>query len=402
MAELPSVLGRFERSPLIILVTGRTAVARVGGISAIRRHVATAERLGLEPTVLFPASMKALGAEIAGELEGSVRCLAADAFTDQAGSDDDSALVIAGDWFISPAAIVDFEAKTRGPAVARFIDRKRIVAPLARMRIGNLRALIPQAGDNPVSELINAAAPDDADIVSLGVSDRHRLSDNVAIRRCEAKLFGLHRLEHEPWHVRAFERLLAIPVATRLAATPIAPAHLSLAKILIALAAAWLLAQQGYWSGVGGALLYLLSRLFDAAAGDLARAAVRQASRGDRLDVIGDFATQVAVVWALALRGDTGAIAVLLGVVTTAGLVVSGALAYQRVYRTVWQCHARGNHVSTSRDNFASRFARRNGPAYGLLLAALFGRLDLFLAAAAFASHLFYVLWLRAARMTTR
>jgi len=400
VAELPHVLGRFERSPVIILVTGRTAVARVGGISTIRRHVATAERLGLEPTVLFPASMKALGAEIAGELEGSVRCLAADAFANEASRNDDSTLVIAGDWFISPTAIVDFAAKTTGPAVARFVDRDRVVAPLARMKIGDLRALIPHAGDNPVSELINAAVPEDANVVSLGASDRHRLSDNVAIQRCETKLFGLHRLEHDPWHVRAFERLLAIPVAIRLAATPVAPAHLSLARIVLALASAWVLLQPGYWSGVGGALLYLLSRVLDAASGDLARAAVRQKSRGDKLDVVGDFATQIAVVWAIALRPGAAELSVLLGAVATLGLIASAGLAHRRVYRSVWKSHAYGGHVAVASDNFASRFARRNGPAYGLLLAALFGRLDLFLVAAALASHLFYVLWLRAVRTT--
>ena len=55
---------------MVILVTGRTAVARVGGISAIRRHVETAKRLGLDPLVLYPARMTALGAEIDAELDG--------------------------------------------------------------------------------------------------------------------------------------------------------------------------------------------------------------------------------------------------------------------------------------------------------------------------------------------
>jgi hypothetical protein len=65
------------------------------------------------------------------------------------------------------------------------------------------------------------------------------------------------------------------------------------------------------------------------------------------------------------------------------------------VLKPVWAADALGIRHRVRRDNFASRFSRANGPAYALLAAALLGRLDLFLWAAAITSHLFYLLWHR-------
>ena len=52
------------------------------------------------------------------------------------------------------------------------------------------------------------------------------------------------------------------------------------------------------------------------------------------------------------------------------------------------------SHAPAAGDEFVSRFVQRDGIAYALLFAAVTGNLDLFLLAAAVASHLFYVLWL--------
>ncbi len=394
--ELPPVLGRHERSPVIILVTGRTAVARVGGISAIRRHVATASRLGLTPIVVYPPRMTALGAEIDADLDGRAQCVPADAFRGQAGDNEtDEALVIAADWFVSPAALYAFGRQTRGAAVARFVDRGRVVAPVARIPVARLRAIVEHLGDAPVSELIDRAAAADAAVVELAVGDRHRLSDNVAIERCERKLFGLGSHRALPRSVLVFERYVAIPIARFLARTTITPLQVSLAKIFAGCLAVLTMTGGGYVRGVVAALLYLVSRILDAVAGDLSRAAVKPASRGERFDMTADLAIHVMLIWAIALRPDTGRREATAAFLLTIGLLVSCTLTYRRVLRPVWDAHVSRLRHRIRPDNFASRFWRRNGPAYSLLLAAGFGRLDLFLWGAALASHMFYVLWLR-------
>jgi len=396
--NLPSVLGHFAPIRAVILATGRTAVARVGGVTAVRRHVATANRLGLEPVVLFPARMKALGAEIAGEIDGRARCVSSDALADEAGKDEELALVIAGDWYVSPTAIIAFSHRTRGPAVARFVDRGRVVAPLARMPVQAIRALIPELGEHPAAELIDRAATVDTISVPLEVSERHRLSDNVAVRRCEAKLFGWIGNAAEGSAVSAVQRFLAIPMTRWLAATRTTPMHVAVVKIAAGIASAWVLAHKPYVAGLIGAALYFLSRVLDMVAGDLARAAVLEGSRGEKLDVAGDVIVLLLLVGALVLRSSSQNAAAL-GLVATAGILISTVTAYARVFRWNWQAEVKAGAYDPERrtaasDRFVSRFWRDNGLAYALLFGALIGRLDLVLWAAAAGAHAFYVLWL--------
>jgi phosphatidylglycerophosphate synthase len=395
MSALPAPLGAVERRAVIFLVTGRTAVARIGGISAIRRHVATASRLGLTPIVVYPPRFKTLGAEIDADLGGRARCVPADEADEVLGPDDADALVVAADWFISPAALYEFGKTKTGTAVVRFVDRGRVVAPVARLAVGRLRPVLGRLSDSPVSELMNEIVPADAEVVVLDAGERHRLSDNVAIERCERKLFGLGSQRKETKLSYMLERFVSIPIACALARTFITPIQVSLAKIIVTLLVVIKLTDPGYVDGIVAAVLYLASRILDAVAGDLARATVRPRARGDKLDVIGDFIAHHAIFWSIAARAGWPADLIAAAALASLGLAASGVMTYRRVLKPVWDAHSSGIRHRVRRDNFASRFARANGPAYAFLFAALLGRLDLFLWAAAFASHAFYLLWRR-------
>jgi hypothetical protein len=398
---LPPVLGKFTRTRVLVLVAGRTALARVGGIASVARHVATARRLGFDPIVIYPARMRALGAEIAGELNDETPCVPSADFVCAAGEDDALVLVIAGDWYVSPQAVVAFNDHTSGTAVARFEERGRWVAPVARMRCSDVRAVVARLEDGPPAELILSAADAGDEVVPLLVSERHRLSDNVAVEHCEDKLFASLGEGDEPWHVALLHDFVSIPMARRLARTRTTPAEIAAAKIVLGLGAAWMLTAGGYRSAVLAAALLVLSRILDAISADLARAAVRESPQNDRFDLAGDLAVQLAVVWAIAYRLGTTT-ATVLAAVASAGILVSAAVSYLRVFRRVWDAQARGERHDVPRANYGARFARRNGPAYGLLAAALLGRLDLFLWAAALVGHLFYLGWLRAKEPSTR
>ena len=151
----------------------------------------------------------------------------------------------------------------------------------------------------------------------------------------------------------------------------------------------------GYVLGVTAAALYLVSRVLDAVAGDLARAAVKPKARGDKFDVIGDLLAHLCIIWAIAARSGWATGQIVAALATTLGLLASGVMTYRRVLKPVWAAEALGIRHRVRRDNFASRFSRANGPAYAFVVAALVGRLDLFLWGTAFASHLFYLAWHR-------
>ena len=127
----------------------------------------------------------------------------------------------------------------------------------------------------------------------------------------------------------------------------------------------------------------------------------RDSAQNDPLDLAGDLAVQLGIVWAVAVRVGTST-AFVLALVASAGIVLAAAVSYRKVFRRVWAAQARGERHDVPKDNYGSRFARRNGPVYALLVTALVGRLDLFLWAAAIGSHLFYLGWLRTKERASR
>ncbi len=396
--ELPPVLGKATRDPVVLLVTGRTAVSRIGGMTAIARHAASVGRLGLEPLVLYPHEMKALGAEIAGQVDEATACIAADGFGAEAGPDDSLVLVIAGDWYISPHAIIEFSSGTRGRAAARFNDRGRTVAPMARITVGELRKIIPDLATNPSGELILKAAGSGAPGFELAVSQRHRLSDNVAVERAEKKLFGGLAGSTGPWPLKAAQARISFPLVRRLSAAGVPPLLVGAGKLVLGLLAAWMISALSYGSSVLGALLYLFARLLDGVPGELARTAVGDSSSPEKLELGGDTAVQVAIVFALA---GTTSLGPALAWVAAAGLVVSAYVAWARMLAPLWSARRAGRLYDTAPAGFAPRLASRDGAAYALLVTAVIGRTDLFLWAAALASHLHYLLWLLPAAKET-
>ncbi|HIF64346.1 MAG TPA: hypothetical protein EYG16_11955 [Deltaproteobacteria bacterium] len=394
--ELPPPLGCLEREPLVLLVTGRTAVATIGGMPSVARHAAVAERLGYEPLVLYPGSMRALGAEISGAVGQRVSCVPSNAFNTEAGDDDRQVLVLAGDWYVSPGAVVDFIESTTGPALARFNDRTREVAPLARMSVASLKRIIPALANTPSGELINRNSDANSMLVDLPATERHRLSDSVAVDRAETKLFNRAGVKRESPLLRLVQNYLTLPITRRLAATSVLPLHVSAAKIALGLLAAWVITAGSWLTGVAGALLFFLSRVLDGVSSDLARAAIKDGSSGEKADFYGDLAVMAAMLWALSGRADSGVHGELLASVAFAGVVLSAWLAWKRIFHAQWtrdRDRAPGFlHVRPA--SFASRFANRNGTAWALLLTTVAGRPDLFLWACAVAAHVYYLLWI--------
>jgi len=197
------------------------------------------------------------------------------------------------------------------------------------------------------------------------------------------------------WSAARVKRALVVPLVRALASSPIGARHVSIAKTVVGVLAAATLAVGGYWLGLAAALLLFGSRVLDATAGCLARAQVRDAPYRLEIDFGGDvlvlLATLVGAGFHLGGLGLATGPTPFLIAIGIAGVVMSAAVAYAVVLRGLWAATVDGGPVALSLARQTPRLAHRDGAAYGLLLAAIVGRVDLFLWAAAIASQLVWI-----------
>jgi hypothetical protein len=391
---------------LVVFVSSRGALATLAGVPSVERHVQAGRTLGLEVTVVYPPERRALGAEIRGLVEDDAACVPADQLGDHLASRAVSGdvLVLAAEWYLSMTAILAVRDAGTSPAFGRTCERGCISVPVARVSLREALAVAANLdAASAAATLANMLGPG-VPSVDLDSRGEQRLSDNVSTAHAEEKLvenlFGPQRA----LPVLRLRRTLAPLLARRFSETELGPAGISAIKLVVGLAAAWILGGSSYAAGLAGALLYFVARLIGASGIVLARASLSDNDVRENLDLAGDTVLHLALLWALAGGAAHDQGGVVLAAIATVGVLVSTGIAYVFVLRESREARRRGDAqaasgsgrsvTAASGDEFVSRFVQRDGIAYALLFAAVAGRLDLLLWAAAVASHLFYVLWL--------
>jgi hypothetical protein len=420
---------------LVVFVSSRGALATLAGVPSVERHVQAGRTLGFGVTVVYPPERRALGAEIRGLVDADVACIPADQLADHiaketgvapdrrreidtgesssAGSARHAAcvqdrnlpgevFVVAAEWYLSMAALLAVRDARARRVFGRTCERGFVSVPVARVDVDDALAVAAQLGTTSAAAALAAMLGPGIASVDLDSRGEQRLSDNVSTAHAEEKLienlFG-------PQRVLPLLRLrptLAPLLARRFNQTELGPAGISAIKLVLGLAAAWILGGSSYAAGLAGAVLYFVARLVGASGIVLARASLSDNDVRERLDLAGDTVLHLALLWALAGGAARDSGGVMLAAVATVGVLVSTGIAYTFVLRENREARRRSLevpgsiHVATAAagDEFVSRFVQRDGIAYALLFAAVAGRLDLLLWAAALASHLFYVLWL--------
>jgi len=397
---------------LVVLVSGRGALATLAGVPSVQRHVQAGKTLGFDVVVAYPPERRALGAEIRGLVEDLASCLPADQFADLVAPPSEATLVVAAEWYLSLATIAAVRDAASPRVFGRVCERGCVSVPVARVTRDEAAQVALQLGTASAAAALAALPEADATRIDLDSRSEQRLSDNVSAAHAEEKLienlFGPQRL----LPVLRLRPTLAPPLARLFNETALGPAGISTIKLFVGLAAAWILEGGSYADGVAGALLYFVARLIGASGIVLARASFADSGIREKLDLAGDTVLHVALLWALAGGPARGYGAVALAAIATAGVLLSTGVAYVFVVRESWDARRRtarspagdpltqvqptagAPHSAAAGDEFVSRFVQRDGIAYALLFAAVTGSLDLFLWAAAVASHLFYVLWL--------
>lgn len=405
---------------LVVLVSTRGAMATLAGVPAVERHVQAGRTLGMDVVVVYPPERRALGAEIRGLVENDAACLPADQFADQyegdpvSGEEERGLMVVAAEWYLSLSAIVAIRDAPYSRIFGRVCERGCVSVPVARVGRAEAAAVARQLGATSAAAALAAFLDARTPAMDLDSRSEQRLSDNVSAAHAEEKLienlFGPHRV----LPLLRLRPTFAPVLARAFSATALGPAGISAVKLAFGLGAAWVLGGGSYAQGLLGAVLYFLARLIGASGIVLARASLSDNDVREKLDLAGDTILHIALLWSLAGGPARGDGAMLLAILATTGVLLSTGVAYVFVLKETWQARRREDarfldeegiplpagapraDTSATGDEFVSRFVQRDGIAYALLFAAATGSLDLFLWAAAVASHLFYVLWLLA------
>lgn len=402
---------------LVVLVSGRGALANLAGVPSVERHVRAGRRLGLEVVVVYPPERRALGTEVRGLVEADAACIPSDEFAKAKPAAGAPVLVVAAEWYLSLAALAAVRDSQEARLFGRVCERGCTSVPVARIGRDDAVAIAKQLGSASAATALAALVGPGAVTLDLDSRSEQRLSDNVSAGHAEAKLvetlFGPPRF----LRVLRLRPVLAPWLARRLRDSALGPVGISAVKLALGLVAAWILEGGSYSAGVAGALLYFAARVLGASGIVLARASASEDDIREKLDLAGDTVLHVALLWSLAGGAARGPGSALLAAVATAGVLISTAVAYVFVVRRTWDARRPSAAVASlspatagadggidvpvpsggvAGDEFVSRFVQRDGIAYALLFAAFAARLDLLLWAAAIASHLFYVLWLLA------
>lgn len=384
---------------LVVLVSGRGALATLAGVPSVQRHVQSARTLGLDVVLVYPPERHALGAEIRSVMDGAVRCIPADEFARSAPTG--RVLAVAAEWYLSLASLAAVKDRPGDRAFGHVSERGIASVPVARIPGSEAVPVALQLASTSAAAALAALPHDIAERVDIDARGEQRLSDNVSTAHAEGKLVEhIFGSRHGPPALR-LRPVLAPPLARLLGGAELGPAAISAIKLFVGLASAWAIGGGGYASGLAGALLYFAARLIGVSGAVLARAGLADDGSRERLDFAGDTVLHFALVWSVAGGLAPGNHAIALAVVATTGVLVSTGVAYVFVLHESWKLR-HGHHAGRTvpplpaGHEFVARFVRRDGIAYALLFAAAAGRLDLLLWASAVASHLFYVLWLLA------
>lgn len=222
------------------------------------------------------------------------------------------------------------------------------------------------------------------------------VSDPESARAAERELWASLTSSSDGFVDRHFNRPVGRPLARLLIHTAVSPNAVSIASVLIGLAAAGCFAMGSYAAGILGAVLFQVSAVIDCVDGDIARAVFKESPLGKWLDLAGDQVVHVAVFAAMArgLAQQGGAMPVWLGLSAVAGAVLSFAVVVRGMKRL-------NDKPGTLLQRLIDSATNRDFSVLVLALAML-NRLGLFLWLVAIGSHVFWIVLLCLQRIGSR
>ncbi|MCI0541494.1 MAG: CDP-alcohol phosphatidyltransferase family protein, partial [Verrucomicrobiales bacterium] len=212
------------------------------------------------------------------------------------------------------------------------------------------------------------------------------INNSESARASERELWTSLTSSSDGYVDRHFNRPVGRPLSQWLIHTSVSPNAVSLASILIGLAAAVCFVSGSYAAGIVGAVLFQISAVIDCVDGDIARAVFKESPLGKWLDLAGDQVVHVAVFATIAtgLYQRDNAISVLwLGLSAVAGALLSFAVVVRGMKRL-------SEKPNTLLQRLIDSATNRDFSVLVLALAVA-NEIDLFLWLVAIGSHAFWI-----------
>jgi phosphatidylglycerophosphate synthase len=224
------------------------------------------------------------------------------------------------------------------------------------------------------------------------------------IRAAERRLLRSLVKDTDGFMARHFERLISLQISRRLAGTAITPNQMSLISIAVGICGGPFFLSARPLMQTIGALLFLAHSILDGCDGELARLKFQQSRWGGVLDFWGDNVVHIVIFACMGVGWSLSAGAIWplwLGAAAVLGTLGSAGFVYWRLMRFKDGGDPLFTSVSASPERPLSRLldaASRRDFIYLVILLALIGRSNWFLALAAIGAPIYFVLVLLAAR----
>ena len=355
-----------SKTPAVLVCDAETGNLEIAGLTVLDRLVVTAHRAGCAPiTIIAETPARLVRAEALGVAVSFARAAPAGVNDPGYNMPPAEAGVVAGD------------AVPGCPTLA--ITAALLVDPRDLERVIKARGQLISPDGSPLPVKMTTLAP--PPVVAEGVT--HVVVDAASAADGERKLWDSLGSSADGAVDRYLNRPLGRLLSKILVQTSISPNAVSVASILIGLAAAPFFAAGKF---VTGALILQLCAIIDCVDGDLARALFKESQLGKWLDLAGDQVVHVSIFVAIgvgvALTNRSGH-ALALGVSAAIGVLLCFPVIIRALRLPVDQ---RGALLSKLLDSTANRDF-----SVLLLVLALAGRMELFLWMAGLGIHVFWI-----------
>lgn len=368
---------------------------RIAGVPFLLRNILTLQRAGLKKIHVFAAGAGSFAGPLNERIRGDARVRVKTEIIDdpatffKSNSVNENLLVINGSPLIHKNELLEIQgiSKNRLPDFLTAVP----------LNLKNFTDLLNEKKASPgaPTEGSSDAGPALLYLKGEASSQITQLGD---FQTQHEKLLKTCGLNNDSLMDRWITRRVSRQITRFFLGAPLTPNQITLLSLAIGFVSAGFFLQGTYLTGLAGALLLLLSAWVDCADGEVARLKFMESNLGGQLDILADNLVHFAVFFSIGYglhvsRGNSTYL--ILGCLAVLGSLVSFILLASSIAENKSAAEP-PDKLNSGGSNLVDQIANRDFT-YFLLLLAIFGRIDFFIALTAIGANIFaiYLVYLK-------